>query len=123
MRYPRRAADEGRTLSLIDTSQLAIKEPRAGWRGRFFHSDNMTFAYYTVEAGASIHEHSHENDEVWNVIEGTLEVTIEGQTHVATPGCAAVVAPNARHSITALTAARTIVVDHPVRRSIGGVDL
>jgi len=35
----------------------------------------MTFAYYPVQAGAWIHEHSHPNDEVWNVIDGQLEIT------------------------------------------------
>ena len=41
----------------------------------------MTFGYYTVTAGSTIHEHSHENDEVWNVIEGELEVTVDGEGH------------------------------------------
>ena len=37
-------------------------------------------AYYTVDAGAWIHEHSHPNDEVWNVIDGRLEITIAGES-------------------------------------------
>jgi quercetin dioxygenase-like cupin family protein len=110
-------------MTLVDTSTLDVKEPREGWKGRFFHSDKMTFAYYTVEAGAWVHEHSHENDEVWNIIEGELEVTIDGETAVAGPGCAAVVPPNAPHGVKAITAVRAIVVDSPVRTSIGGVDL
>lgn len=83
----------------------------------------MGFAYYAVEAGASIHEHSHPNDEVWHVVEGSLEVTVGGETQVAGPGCAAVVPPNTPHSVKALTDARAIVVDHPKRDSVGGVDL
>jgi quercetin dioxygenase-like cupin family protein len=110
-------------MTFIDTNHLDVKEPRAGWRGRFFHSQNMTFAYYSVGAGSAIHEHSHPNDEVWNVIEGTLEISVDGETQVAGPGCAAVVPPNRPHSVKALTDARAIVVDHPVRDSIGGVDL
>jgi hypothetical protein len=46
-------------MTFIDTNHLEVKEPRAGWKGRFFHSNNMTFAYYAVAAGAWIHEHSH----------------------------------------------------------------
>jgi quercetin dioxygenase-like cupin family protein len=83
----------------------------------------MTFAYYTVEAGAWIHEHSHPNDEVWNVIDGQLEMTVAGETQIAGPGCAVVVPPGAAHSLKALTAVRAIVVDHPRRDSIGGIDL
>jgi unsaturated pyranuronate lyase len=110
-------------VAFIDTSRLSVKEPRPGWRGRFFHSRNMTFAYYTVEAGAWIHEHSHANDEVWHVIDGQLEITIDGETEVAGPGCAAVVPPETAHSVKALTDVRAIVVDHPRRASIGGVAL
>jgi quercetin dioxygenase-like cupin family protein len=110
-------------MPMIDTNRLEVKEPRAGWRGRFFHSPHMTFAHYTVEAGAWIHEHAHPNDEVWTVIDGELEMTIEGETRVLGPGCAAVVPPGARHAARALTAVRAIVVDHPRRESIGGVDL
>jgi hypothetical protein len=38
-------------------------------------------------------------------------------------GDTAVVPPNTRHSVKALTAVRPIVVDHPRRDSVGGVDL
>jgi quercetin dioxygenase-like cupin family protein len=110
-------------VTFIDTTRLGVKEPREGWRGRFFHSRNMTFAYYTVEAGAWIHQHSHPNDEVWNVVEGELEITIAGEVRVVGPGGAAVVPPDTVHSVKALTAARAIVVDHPRRDSIGGVEL
>lgn len=110
-------------MPVIDTSRLDVKEPREGWRGRFFHSAQMTFAYYVVDAGAWIHEHSHPNDEVWNVLDGELEMTIDGETRVLGPGCAAVVPPETAHSARALTAVRAIVVDHPRRDSIGGVDL
>ena len=110
-------------MTFIDTNRLTVKEPRQGWKGRFFHSQSMTFAYYTVEAGAWIHEHSHPNDEVWNVIDGQLEVTIDGETRIVGPGSAAVVPPDTAHSLKALTDVRAIVVDHPGRYSIGGVDL
>ena len=110
-------------MPFIDTNELGVKEPRAGWQGRFFHSEHMTFAYYTHAAGASVHEHSHLNDEVWNVVEGRLEVIIAGEAQVVGPGAAAVIPPNATHSVKALTNVRAIVVDYPVRRSIGGVAL
>jgi quercetin dioxygenase-like cupin family protein len=39
------------------------------------------------------------------------------------PGAAAVIPPNAPHSVKALTNARAIVVDYPRPHSIGGVAL
>jgi len=110
-------------MPFIDVKSLSLKEPRAGWQGRFFHSAEMTFGYYSVTAGSSIHEHAHENDEVWNVIEGELAITVAGQAKRLGPGEVAVVPPNALHSVTAITNARAIVVDHPRRDSIGGVGL
>jgi quercetin dioxygenase-like cupin family protein len=80
----------------------------------------MTFGYYRVAAGASIHEHAHPNEEVWHVIEGELEVTVGDETRVAGPGCVAIVPPNTPHSVRALRASRAIVVDHPRREAVGG---
>ena len=108
-------------MPFIDTNQLKTKEPLPGWKGRFFNSDNMTFGYYNVEAGASIHEHSHSNEEVWHILEGELEVSIGGQTQIAGPGFVAIVPPDTLHSVRALSDGRAIVVDFPRRQSIGGV--
>ena len=83
----------------------------------------MRFAYYAAEAGASIHEHSHPNDEVRNIIDGQLEITIAGEARVIGPGGPAIVPPGTAHSAKALTDSRVIVVDHPPRYSIGGIDL
>lgn len=110
-------------MPFVDISQLETKEPRVGWKGQFFHSAAMTFAYYTVLAGASIHEHHHPNDEVWNVIEGELEITLDGTATLVGPLCAVVIPPNSRHGIRAIVDSRAIVVDHPRRDAIGGVGL
>jgi quercetin dioxygenase-like cupin family protein len=83
----------------------------------------MTFAYYEFTAGSAIHEHAHDTDEVWHVIEGELDVTIDGETRTAGPGYAGVVPRNARHSVTAKTDGRAIVVDHPKRDSVAGTKI
>jgi unsaturated pyranuronate lyase len=110
-------------MPFIDTERLEVKEPLPGWKGRFFHSDSITFAYYDFERGASIHEHSHPNEEVWNVIEGELEVTIDGQKRVVGAGSAAFVPPDTPHATKARTDGRAIVVDHPLRDSVGGISI
>lgn len=110
-------------MPFIDTAALKVVEPRQGWKGRFFQSDSMTFAYYAFDAGAWTHEHAHPNEEVWNVIEGQLEVTLDGITQVAGPGSAAVVSPNTTHSVRAITKGAAIVVDYPLRHAVGGTRL
>jgi mannose-6-phosphate isomerase-like protein (cupin superfamily) len=109
-------------MPFVDAIDLPSRQPRAGWNGRFFHSDHMTFAYYEIDPDAvPIHEHHHSQEEVWNVVEGQLAITIDGQEHVLGPGCAAIVPASTSHSARALTASRAIVVDYPVRDQVGGV--
>ena len=108
-------------MPFIDTQALEPKEPLPGWTGRYFHSQSMTFGYYQVRAGATIHEHEHPNEEVWHVLEGELEVTIAGETRVAGPGAVALVPPNTLHFVRALSDGRAIVVDQPRRESVGRV--
>lgn len=103
-------------MPFIDTTTLNVTERLPGWRGRYFHTSNMTFAHYEFARGSSIHEHFHPQEEVYEVIEGELELTIDGVTQVARPGLVAIVPANARHSAKALTDGRAIIVDYPLRR-------
>ncbi len=41
-------------MPFVDPAALPMKEPLPGWKGRFFDSEQMTFGYYDVEAGAAI---------------------------------------------------------------------
>jgi quercetin dioxygenase-like cupin family protein len=107
-------------MPFIDTTKLDVVERLPGWRGRAFNSENMTFAHYEFDAGASIHEHCHPNEEVWNVIEGEMEVSIGGVSIVAGPGAVAIVPPNTAHSVRAATNGRAIVVDQPTRHDMPG---
>ena len=103
-------------MPFLDTNSLPVMERLPGWRGRYFHSQNMTFAHYEFTSGSSIHEHFHPEEEVYEVIEGELEVTIDGMTQIAGMGRVAIVPGNVRHSVKALTDGRAIIVDYPARR-------
>ncbi|MGD0364643.1 MAG: cupin domain-containing protein [Bryobacteraceae bacterium] len=102
-------------MPFVDTTSLRVIERLPGWHGRYFHSPNMTFAHYDFLSGASIHEHFHPQEEVYEVIAGELEVTIDGVAEIVRPGLVAIVPSNARHSVKALTDGRAIVVDYPYR--------
>ena len=106
-------------MPFVDTYGLKVVERLPGWRGRYFHTASMTFAHYEFAAGSSIHEHFHPEEEVYEVIEGELEVTIDGRSQIAKPGVVAIVPANSRHSVKALSDGRLIVVAHPSRRDFG----
>jgi len=106
-------------MPFVDPGDMRTNERLPGWMGRYFHSENMTFAYYEIAADAvPLHEHHHPQEEVWNVLEGKLAVTIDGKEHIAEPGCAAIVPPDTPHSARALSACRALVVDYPVRHRV-----
>jgi quercetin dioxygenase-like cupin family protein len=106
-------------MPLVDTDKLKVIERLPGWHGRYFHSAHMTFAHYDFKRGSSIHEHFHDEEEVYEVIEGELEITIDGVPQIARPGLVAIVPANVRHAVKALTDGRVIIVDHPARPEFG----
>ena len=114
----RRSRWENR-VPFVDISSLPVIERLPGWRGRYFHSPSMTFAHYDFTRGASIHEHFHPEEEVYEVIEGELELTIDGVPEIARAGLVAIVPGGVRHSVKALTDGRAIIVDYPVRLGFG----
>lgn len=103
-------------MRVIDTNALDVSERLPGWRGRYFDSANMSFAHYEFDEGSSIHEHSHEQEEVWQVIEGELSITIDGRTVLAGAGHVAIVPPNVLHSVKVVKSGRAYIVDFPLRR-------
>ena len=54
------------------------------------------------------------------MVEGELEVTIDGVAEIARPGVVAIVPSDARHSVKALTNGRAIIVDYPLRQEFTG---
>lgn len=107
----------------IDTAALPEIEPKRGWHGRFFHSEHMTFAYYEIDAGASLPAHSHPNEEVWNIVEGEAEITVGEETRCARAGSAVVIAGGTSHAVATTKGCRVIVVDHPARREVAGMKI
>src|ERR1700680_3642217 len=110
---------EGLFMACVDVNMLGVVERLPGWHGRYFQSPSMTFAHYDFVRGSSIHEHSHPAEEVYEVIDGELEITIDGVGQILRAGLVAIVPGNARHSVKALTDGRAIIVDHPVRPEFG----
>src|ERR1700738_687711 len=106
-------------MPFVDTNKLDTIERLPGWRGRYFHSPSMTFAHYDFVRGSAIHEHFHPQEEVYEVLEGELEITIDGVTQIARAGMVAIVPSQVRHAVKALTDGRAIIVDYPLR---GGFD-
>ena len=86
-------------MGFIDPSTLPHAEPKPGWHGRFFHSEHMTFSYYEIDVGATLHAHSHPNEEVWHIIEGEVDLTLGEETRRVRAGYAVVIPAGTTHAV------------------------
>ena len=108
-------------MPIVDISSLDVIERSPGCQAgmdAISTRRNMTFAHYDFTRGASIHEHFHTQEEVYEVVEGELEITIDGVAQIARAGIVAIVPSNVRHSVKALTDGRAIIVDYPLRPDV-----
>ena len=102
-------------MPFITLDDLEQREPVPGFKGRMVHTDNMTLAYWSIDAGALAPNHSHPHEQVTSVIEGEFELTIGGETRLLATGMAAVIPANTPHSARAITDTRLIDAFHPAR--------
>ena len=81
----------------------------------FIHTKNMTLAYWNIKANAILPEHSHQHEQVANVIEGKFELKVGDEIRIMEYGDIAVIPPNIKHSGRAITNCRIIDCFYPVR--------
>ena len=101
--------------NVIEWDALEARTVIPGFHGKFAHSANMSFVMWDIEAGAILPEHSHPHEQVVHVLEGSLEVTIDGETRVLRGGMVGIIPPNAVHSGRALTDCRVMDAFYPLR--------
>src|ERR1700722_5946429 len=108
-------------MAFLGPNDMLAGEPMEGWRGRFFDAANMTFSYYEIEMGApSLHEHQHHEEEVWNVVEGEIALSVGGEERTLRAGEAAIIPPGTPHSARVIASCRVVVADHPRRETLPG---
>lgn len=96
-------------------STIEQQEIIKGFKARFVHTESFTMAFWEIEAGAELPEHSHIHEQSTQVVEGSLEFTINGEKKVLTAGMVAVIPSNIKHSGKALTHCKLTDVFCPVR--------
>ncbi|UCG51340.1 MAG: cupin domain-containing protein [Candidatus Latescibacterota bacterium] len=96
-------------------SDIEAREVVPGFRAKFVHSDHMTIAYWEADAGAEVPEHNHPHEQVVNLMEGNLDLFVDGALLELGPGSVVVLPPNVQHSAKAKTDCRIADVFFPVR--------
>ncbi|MBO0590447.1 cupin domain-containing protein [Cellulophaga sp. E16_2] len=99
----------------IKLAEIRTKEIIPGYHGKLVHTKNMSLAFWDVEKGAIVPEHSHVNEQVMQVLEGEFEFTLNGKTKVYTSGDLVVIGSYIPHSGKALTPCKLMDVFSPTR--------
>ena len=101
--------------TLYQLSDINELEPLPGYRVRFVHSENMTFAFWDIKKGYEVPVHSHPNEQVVKILEGKLELRLEGETYIMEPGQVLIIPANVEHAAYSHTDCKAIDTFYPVR--------
>ena len=96
-------------------SDMEPREVAPGFRARFIHTDHTTHAYWEIDPGRPLPEHSHPHEQVVNVIEGTIELVVDGTSHLLHAGDVLHIGGGVPHAAVAHTACKVLDVFSPVR--------
>lgn len=102
-------------MPIVTLESLHVRELFPGLRARVVHTDRTSQSWVDIDAGATFPEHRHPHEQTVNVLDGTLELIVDGQSHMLTPGSVFVIPPDAAHSGRAHSACRVLDVFAPVR--------
>ncbi|MDA0311292.1 MAG: cupin domain-containing protein [Gemmatimonadetes bacterium] len=99
----------------VDVWATPAREIAPGFRARFIHSERTTHAYWEIDPGILMPEHSHHHEQTVNVLEGSIEFVVEGRSHMLEAGHVLVIPSHVPHSAEALAPCKMLVVFSPVR--------
>jgi len=107
-------------MGLVNLNELPELEIAPGVIGRVVTTGTFTVAHVTIKKGALLPEHAHYHEQAVNVIDGELELIVEGKPYVLKSGKVMVLEPNVPHSGKALTDVKVVDVFHPIREDFRG---
>ena len=70
---------------MADRYDIASLDPRElvpGHHGRFLHTEHTTQVYWQIEEGAQLPEHHHPAEQTVHMLEGTYELTVDGEYYI-----------------------------------------
>ncbi|WP_149274811.1 cupin domain-containing protein [Pareuzebyella sediminis] len=101
----------------FNLDSIPSKEIMPGYHAKLVHAEHMSIAFWEVEEGAVVPEHSHMNEQIMHVLKGRFEFTVNGNTNIHVANDLVVIPPHAVHSGKALTACKLMDVFSPVREA------
>ena len=94
---------------------LNARELAPGYRAHLIHTERTTHSYVDIDPHMPLPEHSHPHEQIVNVLEGTLELVVDGTSHTLEAGDVFVIRGNTPHWCVAHTPCKVLDVFSPVR--------
>lgn len=79
-------------------AELPSKEVLEGIRLRSVHLENLMMTFVEYPAGSAVPSHHHRYEQITYVLDGRLEVVLEGERQVVGPGEGVQIPANVEHS-------------------------
>ncbi|TXB69485.1 cupin domain-containing protein [Phaeodactylibacter luteus] len=99
----------------IQKDKLPLQTLLPGFTAQMVHTGQLSIAHVNIEMGSVLPEHQHPHEQVTNIIEGELEMTVGGVTKLCKPGTSIVIPGGTPHSAVAKSACYVIDVFCPER--------
>lgn len=94
---------------------ITPKELAAGITGHYAHGEKCTLGYVELKRGSSVPLHSHPHEQITYILEGRLQMVIDGKDCLLEQGMCHVIHSNVMHGAEALTDCQLIDVFSPAR--------
>ena len=91
------------------------KQLMEGIIGHYAHGENMSFGLVEIAEGTIMPIHQHVHEQITYMLEGQLDMDIDGVVYSLTSGSYHVIPSNVWHGASAKTACKLIDVFSPVR--------
>jgi quercetin dioxygenase-like cupin family protein len=105
-------------MAFYEIRDLPAVQLAPGIIARVVPGAGLTVTHVVLDAGSILPVHSHVNEQVVNVVEGHLELTVDGKLFNLIPGTSLVLPPNVPHGGRAVTKCLVIDVFHPIRADL-----
>ena len=85
-------------MSFYNISELKTQQPAEGVELRIITGAKMSMAFFRLQPGAVIPEHTHPHEQMGTVLQGAMEVTIADEKQIVTEGAAYHIPSDQPHS-------------------------